>query len=383
LNSEKIVFNEYKRHIYFIKLEINMSTNPVNQYLSPDQYQKWFIGLQHYLYNDILPLAEPDPTRRLKLVDQEPMLLWAKTFTHETYNPNLGQNYEELEKLGDAVMKTIFIKYLMIRFANINRAILSELSNHYLSKEKQAQIALNLGLDKWILILVDKNTHIFEDLLESLFGALLQIGDLVFKVGGGYVLCYNLLVSIYNSIDIDLSFAKGRSKTQVKQTFEKMSWPSLKELWDANADATSGILYLKMDHCVLSSLANYGINFPNDILASAEGSTKKVATNNAYIIALNRLTELGITQEWADLQREQNEFMVPELAPYYQGALSRIQRDGYIDMFFRLPRKGTGGCYVQLIGVDKNDNLVVLKTVVDNKIITAKQKALDQYAKGI
>lgn len=347
---------------------------------------QWFQGLQRFLYDKILPLAEPDASLRLKLVEQPAMLIWMKSFTHESFNPNVGENYEDLEKLGDAIMKAIFTRYLMLRFEQIkiNPAQLSELSNYYLSKPQQASIAVKLGLDQWVRTPIDKNTHIFEDLLEALFGSLLTIGDMVFKVGSGYVLCFNLLVNIYNDIDIDLStVTKGHPKTQVKQLFDSLGWGTTKkrviEDWKKSEDGTGGIMTLRFPRNALIDLRNRQMILPSDVIASAEGSTKKVASDAAYVAALNRLTSMGITQEWVKQQRL-NEFTKSDLAPYYPDALARLRSEGFISMYFRSPRIGTKGCYVQLIGEYPNHQLAVLVTVAECTEAVGKREALRRYA---
>lgn len=352
---------------------------------TPEEENKWLQGLQLFLYQEILTLAEPDPDQRIKLVDQEAMNIWMIAFTHESYEANVGENYEELEKLGDSIMKSIFIKYLMMRFQGINRGLISELSNYYMSKPAQAPIAVRLGLNKWVRTPIDKNIHMFEDLLESLFGALLEIGDKIIKIGAGYVLCYNLLVNIYNSSDIDLSVTKGHAKTQVKQTFEKMNWGKVEDIetWVQNSNSISGTFYIRFTPQAINDFKNLNINVPNDMLAMAGGTTRKVASDSAYKIALNRLLELGITQEWADLQREQNIFMLPELSPYFPDANERARKEGYVDIYFKSPRKGTKGCYVQLIGVLPNNRINILKTVVECSVEIGRKEALRQYAEGV
>ena len=65
-----------------------------------------------------------------------------------------------------------------------------------------------LGLYKWLRTIVPANISIHEDLLESLFGGLFNIGDRVLGGGNGYVLCRNLAANIYDIEGNKLNFLK-------------------------------------------------------------------------------------------------------------------------------------------------------------------------------
>ena len=348
-----------------------------------EEEERWVRDLQDYLYEKILVLAEPDEQRRRKLLSPEAMKIWIPAFTHESYDPNVGNNYEELERLGDVIMAALFIYYLKESFAGITRSQLSELKNRYLSKAEQAPIGQKLGLQNWVRTPLDRNTHMFEDLLESLFGALLEIGDMTFTTGAGYVLCYNLLVNIYADIDIDLSYIKGHAKTQVKEIFEKLHWGEVIESWQSSEGEGSmmgGTLTLSFPPVALENLAQRQMQVPSKILASTDGPTKKVATDIVYPLALRRLSELGITRQWADLQRGQTEFTHPDFAPYYNDARNKLARVGLSDMYFKVPRIGTKGIYVQLIGIYPNGKLEVLSTAVGTNLLDTKRETLRAFA---
>ena len=347
-----------------------------------DEY-KWLLGLQQFLYSNLLPLAEPNDSRRLQLVDQDAMTVWMITFTHESHNPNVGENYEELEKLGDVVMKMFFINYLMKRFPRITRLQLSELNNRYMSKEEQAPVAKKLGLQNWIRTPLDVNKQMTEDILEAVFGALLQIGDAV-KLGLGYVLCYNLFVNIYNEINIDMSYARGHVKTQVQQLFSKLHWGKVIEIWQPSEYAeggsiAGGTLILKFTPQALKHLSTLNIDVPSPILASADGPTKKTASSSVYAIALKHLTDLGITKEWADIQRGQTEFNHPEFAAYYPAALSKLRQLGYVNMYSDI-LVTFKGYTAQLIGVRSDNGLTVLTTAFASTELEAKKEALRQFS---
>jgi dsRNA-specific ribonuclease len=67
-----------------------------------------------------------------KLVSNKNLTTWIKAFTHLSWDPNYGHNYEELELLGDAIVKPIFIEYCMSKYEGVDRSQLSELVIMYL-----------------------------------------------------------------------------------------------------------------------------------------------------------------------------------------------------------------------------------------------------------
>ena len=353
--------------------------------------QKWIDGLKEFLYTQILPMAEPDPERRMKLLSKnevtgyDPMITWIAAFTSETYNPNVGENYEELETLGDSAMKYAFKRYLRERYPGINRGELSELSNHYLSKPLQAPVGYKLKLQDWVRTPVDKNTHMFEDLLESLFGALSEIGDNVFAFGAGYVLCYRLLVSIYNKIDIDLNVLKGHIKTQVKEIFDKLGLGKLGpdvEKWVPYGDGTRGTLYFKLSVDAVYKLRLRGIDLRNDVIAEYKANTKKETIVPIYNKVLEAFNKMGINEQYIEEEKYRTLMEDPELQPFYVPALQRLESEGFCSMYTKFPRIGNKGYFAQLIGERENGRLQVLETVSVLSIPEGKKEVLRLYASG-
>ena len=362
-----------------------MEPTNINQ-MDPEE---WFTGLQYFLYNTILPLAEPDAKRRLKLIEQEPMETWLIVFTHKSIDPNAGANYEELEKLGDAVAAATFYEYLMKRIDGLTPKSLTLLKNHYLSKPEQAKFAIKIGLQKWLRVAYDLNTHIIEDLLEAFYGGLLTVGNKI-RTSYGYALAMNFTINLFQNVTIDFDAIKADATTQIKEIFEKMGWVAqgaIKDIedWRPNETGTSGTMYLIFPKKALDYFRYNQMSVPSDIIAVDENSTKKVAESKVFEKALERLKELGITQEWANIQRGSNEFMSSELAPYYPTALGRARREGYNVIYFASVKISSKGCVAQLIGQRPNHKLTVLVTVSlpgCNKGIDAKREALMIYGSG-
>lgn len=364
----------------------------INVSQTPEQEQEWAEGLQNYLYNVLLPLAETNPDFRIKLVEEEAMASWIVAFTHESYNPNMVENYEEFEKLGDSVMKTTFYRYLMSRFEYLNKMQISQLGNYYVSKPVQAELAKKFGLVDWLRSGSQIDTHMAEDILEALFGALLLIGDQVYPMGNGYVLSYNLLVNIYNSIEIDLIHARDPPKTEVKNIFDKLKFGSVIETWyeSGYGNGTSGtyeLLFPKSIHEFILTNFKVDISKRKYVLAVVEGNTKKIAGNNAYKDALKYLNIIGLTLEWVQEQNSESdyetaeEYKNSELRPSYEKALKKAKSKGFNLLYFNKTKKGSKGCYVQLIGEEKNGHKVILRSISACPAITSqiKQEMLLSY----
>lgn len=353
---------------------------PVKQQ-TPQETRAWLQSLQKFLYEKILPLAEPNEANRVKLVSAKAMKIWSVAFTHKSYNPNIGYNYEELEKLGDAVMKMNYIKFLIKTHPNITNSQISELVIYYLSKEEQSPIAKELGLDTWVRTSVLTTSHIAEDVLESLFGGLDMVGDQELSFGSGNILAFNLVVNLYKKIPINPNVFKGHPKSQIGQIFNKLHWGSIIEIWEKNPDTFSGTMTLQLPNLAIQDLRERKINI-SPTLAVVEGFSKESIKRRTYLLALDYLTSHGITQEWANTEKERGFRNDPDLAPFYPAAEARLKREGLVDMYFKLPQVSGQGCYAQLMGTLPDGTTRILSKATEPSIRQAKIKVLENYARG-
>ena len=346
--------------------------------------RQWYEGLRKYLRDDLLRIIVPSAPHREHMVSDKAMEIWVPCFTHESYDPNVGMNYEELELVGDHSMEFNFVKYMYLTIPGITRSEMSELKSKYISKAFQAQVGLKLGLEKWVRIRVEKNTHVFEDLLESFFGGLDTVGDRVFKFGAGAGLTYNMIVKIFEKTTVDRVLAKGRPKTQMKETFEKLHWGIPVETFqegDMYGDVTASV---SLTREAMESLRGLGANVTTPVLATERGTSKKVAFENAYSVALEKVRRLGITDEWVEGYRGNRDLTNPELVPYIQPVNDRLKSEGYNSFYFKKAQTTKQGKYIQLIGVRPNKQLVVL-AMTDGPAETeldGKRQVLEIYASG-
>ena len=364
--------------------------------LSPGgDFTDWLTDLQDFLYNsEFLKAAEPDDQRRTVLVSPEAMQIWQVAFTAESFNPNIGYNYEELEKLGDAVIKSSFTVYLLAKFpGQLDKQQLSDLGQAYLKKPEQSKISIRYGLDQWVLTAFDVSMHVQEDIMEAVAGALFTIGDRFVQFGAGSVLVLNFVSAVFDQINISTSISSQHPKTRLKDMFQKMgwteenineieTWQTSGEIEDAAVESIRGIMVLKWPPRAIEDLKYYGIRVPDEIITSISANSKKASIYPAYTDALKRLKSLGITPSWVNEIQTKRVWADPDLAKYYPTALAKARKQGYVDINLKLPRRGTRGNYAQLIGITADGTLAVLSTAVEPPNVNAnkaKKSALIQY----
>ena len=334
--------------------------------LPPGVYQKdieWYNGLKSFL-GETLKTIIPNSDFRKKMTSDEAMKIWVPCFTHETYNPNVGMNYESLELVGDHAMEYNFILYLYHTVPNITPEGLSLTKSKYISKTFQAQVGLEMGLEKWVRINGEMNTHVFEDLLESFFGGVNLVGDKVFKFGAGTGLCYNLIIQIFKNVKINVissTTSTKHPKSVMKETFEQLHWgkPIEDYVTDDNYVTTATISFTPE---AIASLQASGRNVTSVVLASTQGNTKKVASDSVYRLALENLRKLGISEEMVDEIRARKDMENPMFSNLIPQVQDKTKKMGYSSFYLKKPKhqQSQEGTYIQLIGTKQNGTLEVL-----------------------
>ena len=165
-----------------------------------------------------------------KILDKEGMEIYSRAFTHKTINEK--DNYEFLEILGDATVNKSVIWYLSRRFPNLNCPdgvkVIARLKINLVSKKTFADFGM--GLNFWNFVSCDRETKetkmrkTLEDVFEAFFGATELLIDQKIKQGSGYLICYNLIESLYNELDISLKYEDlYDAKTRLKELFDYFS----------------------------------------------------------------------------------------------------------------------------------------------------------------
>ncbi|MCL6572892.1 MAG: hypothetical protein K6T88_14610, partial [Bacillus sp. (in: Bacteria)] len=364
-------------------MRIAQSKSPAPEAPQTFDMNAWLSRVKNTIRKILTDISVPEDQLELMLSD-EAMKTWIKAFTHQSFiHGGITDNYEKLEILGDAFLKASFVRYLMRRYKNtLEPSHITALQDRYMSKVFQRQLAVKMGFQPLIRSSDLKvNMNILEDVFEAFFGALIEVSDEITE-GFGYINAYNLIVFLFNPIQFNLAYAYGRSKTQIKEFFEKLGWgvPIATEM-----ETDIGYRFIiSITPAGSAYLANRGIIIPTEI-GVAEATTKKVAMHEAYDNALANLARYGITREWIQREKEQWDLSNPDFLPYLEAARERLRREGYTIMYFFSPHSATNvrGCLVQLIGIQRDTNKhVVLVSIPGCDFIEGKVEALRRYATG-
>lgn len=85
-------------------------------------------------------------------------------------------NNERLEFLGDAVIEAIVSDYLFVEFPNDKEGFLSKLRSRIVSRTTLNSIAVHIGLDKHVVVLLNNGMyvqkHLYGNTLEAMIGAM-------------------------------------------------------------------------------------------------------------------------------------------------------------------------------------------------------------------
>ena len=189
----------------------------------------WRQNLASFLY-DLLIKAEIIETHEKNVFfDDKNLKIWADAFTHETYSTT--DNYEDLEYVGDAILKAVFPTYLRKLFPKLNRAKYTEINISYMSKMQQGLLSRKLGLGQYIRVAneISANLNLESDVFESFFGALFEVSNNVDN-GSGYTCCFNMIIYLFNDITINEESHKGANKSIVLQIFSRFKLENLQEI---------------------------------------------------------------------------------------------------------------------------------------------------------
>lgn len=345
---------------------------------------QWLQSLRSFIYHLLDPIMKK--SHLLLYFDERSMRIWAEAFTHETVSST--HNYEDLEFIGDAMLKAVFPKYLRKILPDLHKGDYTELNVAYMSKISQAELARKMGLSRYIRVIgIDRAILNLEtDVFESFIGALATVSDNI-QDGSGFVHCYNMIFHLFSDIQIDMTKAKGSAKTQVIQIFTRFSLPKPLECVDKST--TYNIkFWVQLDQSHIPFLRSYQVNITDDVIGYGEGSTQKEAEYIAYGQALNFLYNNSITPEWAEAKKKEKDFSEPGVKLYVPAATTRYKQEGYVDMVFFIPRKTVTpkGGVVQLLGVRPNGTKELLAytygTDGQNGYSDSKALIVKQYATG-
>ena len=317
--------------------------------------KEWRKNLMMFLKEILIPSVGNEYVNRL--LTEDVMDIWANAFTHETFD--LNNNYEQLETIGDRVLELPFVKLILMRYPDLTSKEITLIKSHYLSKIFQGSTSRNLGFAPWIRIAEGLPTvSILEDTFESFFGALYEAAEKNLGPGFGYVTALNFLIDLFKDIEIDLTVAKGKPKSQIKEIFEKLQWGKggPVESFEITENGQH-IFKISLTDAAYQYLKNLNTDI-SKVIGVGYGASKTNAENNAYANALITLQRNGITWDWAQNQKEIYELTSPDFEPYINDALTKIEKDGFQKFEFFMSKTTTSldNYIVQLIGVKYLEN---------------------------
>ena len=199
------------------------------------------------------------------------------SYTKENNLSDLG-NYERLEFFGDSVLKLFTSKLLYEAYPNFQEGELSKIRSILVSDAILSKVAIKIGLDK-LLILGDseekqggrKRESNIACSLEAVLGAYYFSGqqEAIEKFIKDYILIY--------ADDVERHFEKYNAKDILQQYTQGVdkTLPEYKTL-EVKGPAHAPIFVIE-------------VNWHDEVLAVAEGKTKKEAQQNAAFEACKKL----------------------------------------------------------------------------------------------
>lgn len=363
--------------------------------------------LQQFLYTVLLKDIIPDPETRKLYVTNEAMTTWYQAFTDTS--ASLSSSYELLEKIGDAVLKDQFVKYLIHRFPNLTEQGVNAFQDRYMSKDPQRNYTIMLGLYKYMIYEdeMDLVRGKLEDLMEATCGALAVVSDKISE-GLGSVNVYNFLEFLFRHITIDPDLVYGRSKSQLKEIVEMLSWfdpkdshkgvngylrtESISRITDPSGARTrTRVVLTKRAEQYLKSLGEDPANYSREqymgpsgleyVLGLGDAPSKKQSEEIAFDEAFNMLRSKGITKQTVRERQIVSDFQAVEMENFIAPMMSKVKSLGYLRPIFNLPegRITRHGRLVQLAGQKDNGNMDILIYTVstEKSLATIKLKLVE------
>lgn len=161
---------------------------------------------------DLLSLTSLSSEEIELLTDEDNIQVYEQAFTSRDADPE--KNYEILEWLGDGTLNKVVVWYLIRRFPDLicdaGLPVLDPMKFKLWSNETLADIATKLGFEQYINRITSQKT--IADVFEAFIGATEMLVDENIGNNLGYSICYQLLASLFNQIDLEVQHLTPRQK---------------------------------------------------------------------------------------------------------------------------------------------------------------------------
>jgi len=327
-----------------------------------------------------------------RFVDKQALDIWKRAFTHQSYNADPAFNYEPLETEGDRVLDLVFTSFIMeyykiIMEKDITPQFITNLKHYYMSKLRQGELGEMLGLPRFLIKsdLVTTDISMVEDMFESFFGALYNIGNNI-SYGFGMTVAYAFFRKLFEEVDIDHERRFGDAKTIVTQAFQSLGWgaPIVEEFMDVDDDgkpkATISVDFPQKVKDYIEEKLKGRYRFPSGAIAVRSSTSSRRAENEAFEYFLTFMNSIGINRDYIRKSRENKIFA--DFGESYTKALTKANKAGYKLIEFSKPyRTGPGKekFYVQLKGVNDDDRSIMLEAVIANSYKDGQRLVLEKY----
>jgi len=392
--------------------------------MSPDHSSETWIGELYLFLRAIMIRIVPKGQEKLVdiLVNKTTIKeYWLDIFTSEFNNPNTGENYETYEAVGDSVIKYVFYIYLYEKFGTaISKNQLNDLKTKHLSTSWQQILGKKMELDQWILIPKElaKNAKVREDLTEAFAGGVEIILNKYARRGLGQIVLLNMVNCLFHDYDFDLGekmqkdllpletkliqwysgiggsgekMEKERITIKKPRSVQQKDWDIIREdfekilkkkgilipITENNGNREEGVVFKVEQHdnkthtvnvhlndAGYKALERNGLNPPkNKFLAKATGKDASLVDKNAKVRAMEKLEEIGLTDEWRDKRRiEKNQKRVEGVDQALIKA--RSENRNIVEVVPKEVKRTTEFIVYQLYGIMNDGRTTVLETVV-------------------
>ncbi|RHJ94112.1 ribonuclease III [Parabacteroides bouchesdurhonensis] len=221
--------------------------------------------------------------------------IYEQAFLHKSSSIEAGDgkwiNNERLEFLGDAILDAIVADIVYKYFRNGKEGFLTNTRSKIVQRETLNRIALEIGLDKFVVYstkLNSHNNHMYGNALEALFGAI--------YLDQGYNVCYKFVQNVIIKKHIDLDKI-ARKEVNFKSSL--IEW-SQKNKLEVNFELIES--FVDNDGNPVFQTA---ITLLDEQIGIGIGYSKKESQQNASKMAIKKLrTDKVFQQHISELKRK-------------------------------------------------------------------------------